>query len=237
MPLPSDAHTGAVLHAGRYLHLEPLGPDDGARALANVADGPGDLAAAAAGGARLLRLQLEQPGRALKRLLQRDLCGVLHILPAHRPPPARERLEDPLEGAAAPTATEQVAEVERLGERGAARPAGLLERLRLLPALAVAVVLLPLVRVGEHLVGAVDLLEALLGPGVAGVDVRVVLAGEPAERLPDLLIGGGAGDAQHIVEVARHGNSIVRGEAGHRQWRATAFLIAYLSSRLTDALR
>ncbi len=43
-----------------------------------------------------------------------------------------------------------------------------------------------LLRVGENLIGLVDLLEALLGLGVAGVDVRVVAACQPAVGTLDL---------------------------------------------------
>ena len=72
----------------------------------------------------------------------------------------------------------------------------LLERLRLLPVLAVAVVLGALLGVGEHVVRLVDLLEALLGRLVARVHVRVVLAGELPEGRLDLLLGGVLLDAE-----------------------------------------
>ena len=44
-----------------------------------------------------------------------------------------------------------------------------------------------LLGVGEHRVGLVDLLKALLGTGVVGVPVRVVLGGELAEGGLDLV--------------------------------------------------
>src|SRR4029078_6956134 len=75
------------------------------------------------------------------------------------------------------------------------------------PGLAVgaaeAVVLLALLGVREHVVGLLDLLEALLRLGVARVPVGVQLAGELAVGALDLVVGGAPGNAQHLVEVAR----------------------------------
>ena len=78
----------------------------------------------------------------------------------------------------------------RVAERGAAGH-GLALLLRLLvhpPVGAELVVLLALLGVAEHLVGLVDLLELRLGGLVAGVHVGMVLAGELAVRLLDLLL-------------------------------------------------
>ena len=69
---------------------------------------------------------------------------------------------------------------------------------------AVAVVGRAALGVGEDLVGLGRLLELLLGRGVVGVDVRVQLARERAERLLDVLLGGLALDAEHLVGVAGH---------------------------------
>ena len=63
------------------------------------------------------------------------------------------------------------------------------------------VVLLPLLGVGEHAVRLGDLLEALGRLGVVGVGVRVVLLGEPAVRLLDIVLTGRVGDAQDLIEV------------------------------------
>ena len=82
-----------------------------------------------------------------------------------------------------------------------ARPALLLRLLVLAPVGAQFVVLAALVRVAEHLVGLVDLLEARLGGLVARVDVRVDLARELAVRLLDLLLGRGLRDAERGVVV------------------------------------
>jgi hypothetical protein len=57
---------------------------------------------------------------------------------------------------------------------------------------------LALLRVGEHLVGLGDLLEALL---LLGVHVGVQLARQPAERPLDLVRGRVASDAEQLVET------------------------------------
>ena len=71
----------------------------------------------------------------------------------------------------------------------------------LLPAVAIAVVLGPLIGVGQHFVSGVNRLEPLGGVGVAGVHVGVMLTGQPAVRLPDFLLVGGAGYAQDVVVI------------------------------------
>ena len=71
----------------------------------------------------------------------------------------------------------------------------------LFPAVAIAVVLGTLVGVGQHCVGGVDGFEPLGGVGVAGVYVRVMLAGQPAVCLPDFFFVGGAGYAQGVVVI------------------------------------
>src|SRR4029078_4125360 len=92
---------------------------------------------------------------------------------------------------------------------------------------AEAVVLLPLLRVGEYVVGALDLLEALLRRGVARVRVRVVLARELAVRLLDLVLARALRDAERPVQVlnCRHRPPAAapprpRGPAGRRDRRA-----------------
>jgi len=67
--------------------------------------------------------------------------------------------------------------------------------------LADLVVLGALLGVGQHRVGLAGLLEARLGGGVPRLDVRVVLAGDPAVRLRDLLLRGRLGHAQDLVVV------------------------------------
>jgi hypothetical protein len=73
-----------------------------------------------------------------------------------------------------------------------------------LPALPVGsqpVVLAPLLRVREYLVGLVDLFEALLGLRIVRVDVRMVLASEAPEGALDLLFVGVPADAEGLVVV------------------------------------
>ena len=75
-------------------------------------------------------------------------------------------------------------------------PAGAAEDAR-----ADLVVLLALLRIREDVVGALDLLEALLGRLVARVLVRVVLPRELPVGLLDLVRRGVLLDAQHLIEV------------------------------------
>jgi hypothetical protein len=56
--------------------------------------------------------------------------------------------------------------------------------------------------VAEHLVGLLDLLEALLGGLVARVDVGMELSGQPAVGLLDLGLRGPFRDSQDLVIVA-----------------------------------
>ena len=67
--------------------------------------------------------------------------------------------------------------------------------------MAVPVVELARLGVGEHLVGLGHLAEARVGVGVLR-DVGVQLAREPPERLLDLLLVGVARDAEQLVVVA-----------------------------------
>jgi hypothetical protein len=91
-------------------------------------------------------------------------------------------------------AARAAAPAERVAAGEAARPAGRAE----------AVVLLALGLVAEHVVGALDFLEAGLGLLVAGVAVGVVLPGQLAVGLLDIGFGGVAGNAEGFVQVAGH---------------------------------
>src|SRR4029079_9970423 len=87
-------------------------------------------------------------------------------------------------------------------ERAAARPAEPREPAAgLRPGVAELVVHLPLLRVGQDLVGLGQFLEFGLRLLVPGVLVRVVLLGELAVRLLDLVGGRAAADAQDFVVV------------------------------------
>jgi hypothetical protein len=62
-----------------------------------------------------------------------------------------------------------------------------------------------LLRVAQHLVGLLRLLEVLLGLRVVRIAVRVPLHGEAPVGLLQVLLAGVAVDAQHFVVVAlRH---------------------------------
>jgi hypothetical protein len=61
-----------------------------------------------------------------------------------------------------------------------------------------------LLLVGQHLVGVGRFFELLLRGLVAGVEVRVVLLGQPVVRLLDVGGAGVFGDAENFIEVA-HG--------------------------------
>ena len=80
----------------------------------------------------------------------------------------------------------------------------LAELLGLLPVVAEPVVEAAALRIGENLVCFVDLLEPLGRVGLAGIQVRVVLADQPPERGPDLPFARGAGNAQQVVVVLCH---------------------------------
>ena len=84
-----------------------------------------------------------------------------------------------------------------------ANPAPRRETARAQALVAVGVVDLALLGVGEDLVGLGGLLELLLGLGVVVVDVGVELAGEAAEGLLHLGPVGVAADPEHLVVVAR----------------------------------
>ena len=143
--------------------------------------------------ARLEPLELDLPTDAERRLLEGEPDDHAHVLavPGARPrtSPARPEPAEP----ALPE--EQVEDVGDVGERLAAR-SGRPER----------VVPRALLRIGEDLVGAGDLLEPLLRLRV-GAHVRVELAREPAVRLADVLVRRVPWNAEHLVEIARDGHA------------------------------
>jgi len=117
-------------------------------------------------------------------------------------------------------AEEGLEEVAEAPEPGSALPSGVLERglglsgttrlglLQLLPVRPQPIVLGPLLRVLEDLVGLVDTLEALGGLGIL-VDVGVELPGQLAIGGADLLLGGGSRHAQGGVVIAEFHTSKV----------------------------
>jgi len=82
------------------------------------------------------------------------------------------------------------------------------------------VVLLALLGVREHVVGCLDLLEALLGGGVAGVAVGMVLAGELAVRLLDRVRGSVLRNAECGVQLL-HYSSVFAAETTTLAGRST----------------
>src|SRR5262249_52103686 len=136
--------------------------------------------------------RLEADGKrrldALQRVLERERdldLGVGTALSARLLPRTAAH-------AAAEQAAEQVAEVAELE-----RDALIARAVAHAPVRgAVVVVGLPLLRVGEDVVGGLELLEALLRLLDPRVLVRVVLPGELAIGLLDLLVGRPLGDAE-----------------------------------------
>src|SRR5690606_18632907 len=161
------ANTRAILHARGDAHLE--------RPLLAVARGD------------------DAPRRAAERFLERQVDWLLDVLPARRPRGALTARATAVEGIAREERLEEVGKgtvategrFDFLGRHrpipAAGRPtraagpapAGrVLRRLLVLPPVgAELVVLAPLLRVSQHLVRFVDLLEASLGLPIAGVEI------------------------------------------------------------------
>ena len=74
------------------------------------------------------------------------------------------------------------------------------------------VVLLALVRVADDVEGRADALELLLGGLVARIGVGMVLLGELAERLAELVVARAPGNAKFLVGVARQECSLRQSE-------------------------
>jgi hypothetical protein len=83
-------------------------------------------------------------------------------------------------------------------------PAHGLDLVGVLPLVAVAVISLSVLRIGEHLIGLVDFLEPCLRLGVSRVHVGVVPPREATKRRTHLLIGGVALHPKHLVVVSCH---------------------------------
>ena len=84
----------------------------------------------------------------------------------------------------------------------------------MLPIRAELVVFPAFLRIAEHLVGLVDLLELLLGRLLVLGHVRVVLARQLAERLLDVLGAGIARHAENRIVVFEFDGHEVREEDG-----------------------
>ena len=152
--------------------------------------------------------QGDRPGRAIDRVEKFDLKLVVQV--GARPPPR-------LFGGAAQKLGEHVVALREIavsavtlvGMAGFARVVAIVAgvRRRLLRSRGVdlaGVEPSPLVRIREQIVGGGDLLELLLRPLVAGVEVRVKLLGELPVGLADIVGSRGLGDAKNLVRVS-HG--------------------------------
>ena len=109
----------------------------------------------------------------------------------------------PAKASAAPThpAQEIVDEVVEIAVIGAIPISGA-RAARLIPVLAELLIAGPLVGIGEHLIGLAHLLELGLSPCIAGVHIRVMLAGKLAKSPLDGVIVGSAINAQHLEVIA-----------------------------------
>ena len=109
----------------------------------------------------------------------------------------------PAKAGAAPThaAQEVVDEVVEIAVIGAVPISGA-RAASLVPILAELLIAGPLVGIGEHLIGLAHLLELGLSPCIAGVHIRVVLAGKLAKSPLDGIVVGSAINAQHLEVIA-----------------------------------
>src|SRR5262245_23529900 len=223
--LAGHAHALPRLHAGRNFHVELPPPSLPAGAATGRARLAADVAGAVAGRAGLIHLERERLARARVGFFQRDLDASLNVIAASARLAAAEaatNAEQVLELHAASIATSparpgtEIAEdrAEEVGEVAAvaalilnaeasarltgALPGGLLGVA--LPVGAERVVATALLRIGEHLVRLVDLLEAV-GRVLRLGDVGMVLSGQPAEGGLDRLVVGLPIDAEDLVVV------------------------------------
>ncbi|MDQ0713305.1 hypothetical protein QFZ55_002757 [Streptomyces luteogriseus] len=213
----ADAAVARALRArGRHDRAEALALRAGAGRHDLAQEGPGDLRDLTAAAAHVTRLGGGARGRALAAagvaddgrvdldVLRRTEGGLVefdldadHRVLAAAGARARSALRRRAE-----ERVHDVREVPEAAGSEAARAAatGLRERV------AAEVVDLLLLRVRQHLVSGVDLLEPLLGLRI-GVDVRVQLAREPPEGLLDLFLRRVAAHAEYGVVVRGHYDS------------------------------
>src|SRR3989475_2223970 len=168
----------------------------------------------AASAARVARRQAGHRDRLLapeRRLLEADLEVVAEVLPAPRPtaPAAAPARAEEVSEQVADDVLAVAADVETRASRRALREGGVPE----------AVVEAPPLRIGEHLVGLRDLLEALLGlVAVLGIAVGMILEGGLPVSFLDVVLGRGAGHTQDLVVIALH--RITRGALTRARVRA-----------------
>src|SRR5437867_901236 len=196
-------------HRARPVDREPALPERNHPASAALrARGDGRArggAAAVTGWANLRHRQCDRHLAAERGDAERDrdrgldLFLVVQALRARRPPPA----EDGREQVAEPAERAEIREIE-VDPPGARRTgASAPTRARVRAIASQLIVSLALVRIAQHIVRLVDLLEAPRRLSVVGIAIGMVLLGEPAERLLDLVHRRGLGDPQDLVIVLR----------------------------------
>jgi hypothetical protein len=121
------------------------------------------------------------------------------VIPAYRPLAAAAVANSPSRKVGE-EALEKVGEATDSGE--ILEPAGGSRRTAQ-PSFPKAVVASPQLVVREHLIGAVDFLEAILSPWLF-VDVRVILAGQPTIGALNLFLGAITANPQDFVVVTSH---------------------------------
>ena len=195
--LALGAGCGALRHAER----RALGGAHLAAALAVGADlggGPRGAAGAVAFGALFHLADGDVLLAAEGGLLEADVHGNAEVLA-----PARGVGVGPRGAAAEAEAAEQVAEdVAEVSESAEAIEAATEAGVGIEGRMAVLVILGPLVLIGEDLIGLVDLLEALLGGLVAGMEVRMVLLGKLSVCFFYLIGACALLDAEHLIVIS-----------------------------------
>ena len=214
---PAVAAAGAARDSGQNAAAAAIGADgsefhepglllDAALSPAGRADGltrSGVDALALAGGAGLSMADLDRGLDAVGRVHEIQVHGVIEILAAFRFPAllpglgartthvAEYGFEDVAEGAVA--AGIEIKTFEIAAAAAAAPAIG--------PQRAVKVVLLPFFRILQRLVRFIDFLEFLLGRLVAWIQVGVVLAGQFAVGLFNVIDAGILAHAQDFIKI------------------------------------
>ena len=179
---------------------------------------PGLAPRAVAGRAGDERRHVDLDGAAEEGFLERDLEIVAQVRAAQPrllPPP--RRAAPPMKS---PKMSSKMSDIEEVnsGPKPLAgpRPAAVLEG-----GMAEAVVGGALLRVLQRVVGFVDLLELVLGVGIARIAVRVELHGELAVGALERRLVGALRHAQHFVEIAL-GHSLLPRLSDHARNRRRA---------------
>src|SRR5262249_34014123 len=255
--LARDPDPRSVTDPGRNLHAEPLAGLDDAGSAAGRAGAPPNASGALAGGARRRPPHADRGPCAAWRVgligfarvpdvraarVARLLGGAAeHLVQdvGESPvvagaPAAAERPEVELEPRVTASAATEGEAVPAVG------PALVLARARRIEAGLQAfhpelVVERPLLVVGEGVVGERQVLEALLGLLVPRVEIGMVLAGQLAVGLADLVGRSALGEPEDGVQISllRHRRS---GEAPHSPYCSRTFVSATSRSAVTISL-